>query len=162
MSSASPPIESPRRAASARLAARAWASPECARKTRVLSRAFGRCSSPLSERADAARHAAVPGDVWFDLIFGPSFLQVPFFVFFGLFAFRLYPARGALHPAPGAPPPRALAWLLARAGGSSGGLAVLEAIWRNWLFGVFYVVAELCVCTDPLFSHSLGAVLGGV
>jgi AAA family ATP:ADP antiporter len=64
---------------------------------------------------------------------------LPFFAFFALFAAVLYPARAALHPAADAPPPAAVALLL-RLGGR--GFASVEALWRRWLYAVYFVAAE--------------------
>ncbi len=58
----------------------------------------------------------------------------PFLVFFGLFALVLYPAKDALHPTE-------LADQLQAA--LPQGLGGLVAIFRNWTYAVFYVLAEL-------------------
>lgn len=58
----------------------------------------------------------------------------PFMLFFALFAFVFYPARDALHPTDAAD--RLQAFL-------PQGLMGLVAIFRNWTYAVFYVLAEL-------------------
>lgn len=58
----------------------------------------------------------------------------PFIAFFGLFAFVLYPARDVLHPTVLAD--QLQAFLPA-------GFSGLVAIFRNWTYSLFYVMAEL-------------------
>lgn len=59
---------------------------------------------------------------------------VPFIVFFGLFAFVMYPAREALMPTASAEAIRS--WLPAGWGGVS-------AAYLNWMYSIFYILAEL-------------------
>lgn len=61
-------------------------------------------------------------------------VTTPFLIFFALFALVLYPARDALHPTDAAD---ALQAALPE------GLAGFVAIFRNWTYAVFYVLAEL-------------------
>lgn len=61
-------------------------------------------------------------------------VTAPFLVFFGLFALVLYPNRDLLHPTAAAD---ALQAMLPE------GLMGLVAIFRNWTYAVFYVLAEL-------------------
>ena len=59
---------------------------------------------------------------------------IPFLVFFGIFAYFLYPNRDALHPNASAD---YLQSLLPQ------GLAGLVAVYRNWTFSLFYILSEL-------------------
>jgi AAA family ATP:ADP antiporter len=59
---------------------------------------------------------------------------LPFLIFFGLFATVLYPAKDALHPTDMADRLQAIL---------PDGLYGLVAIFRNWTYAVFYVLAEL-------------------
>lgn len=59
---------------------------------------------------------------------------VPFLVFFGLFAFFLYPNRDLLHPNASAD---YLQSILPQ------GLAGLVACYRNWTYSLFYILSEL-------------------
>lgn len=58
----------------------------------------------------------------------------PFLIFFALFALVLYPARDALHPTVAADKLQAML---------PDGLMGLVAIFRNWTYALFYVLAEL-------------------
>lgn len=58
----------------------------------------------------------------------------PFLIFFGIFAFVLYPAREALHPEASADALQAFL---------PAGFKGLVAIYRNWTFSLFYILAEL-------------------
>lgn len=58
----------------------------------------------------------------------------PFVVFFGLFAFVMYPARDALMPTASA---EALKAYL------PGGWVGLAAAYHNWMYSIFYILAEL-------------------
>lgn len=58
---------------------------------------------------------------------------IPFIVFFGSFAFVLYPARDLIHPTA----------LCERLAASAPRLAAPIAILRNWTYCLFYVMAEL-------------------
>ncbi len=57
-----------------------------------------------------------------------------FMVFFAVFAFMLYPMRDVLHPT------HAADWLQAHL---PTGLSGLVAIFRNWTYALFYIMAEL-------------------
>lgn len=59
---------------------------------------------------------------------------IPFLIFFGLFASVFYPARELLHPTTSADMLEALL---------PPGFKGLIAIYRNWTFAIFYVLAEL-------------------
>jgi AAA family ATP:ADP antiporter len=59
---------------------------------------------------------------------------VPFLVFFGLFAAVIYPLRDVLHPTHSAD------WLQSHL---PSGLMGFVAIYRNWSYGLFYVMSEL-------------------
>lgn len=59
---------------------------------------------------------------------------VPFLVFFGLFAFVLYPNREALHPNASADYLQSLLPV---------GLKGLISCYRNWTYSLFYILAEL-------------------
>ncbi|MFC2049325.1 NTP/NDP exchange transporter [Chlamydiota bacterium] len=61
-------------------------------------------------------------------------VTIPFLIFFALFATVLYPARDLLHPTEMAD--RLQAWL-------PEGLMGMVAIFRNWTYALFYVLAEL-------------------
>lgn len=58
----------------------------------------------------------------------------PFVIFFGLFAFFMYPAREALLPTESAEALRAYL---------PGGWSGLAAAYHNWMFSIFYILAEL-------------------
>lgn len=58
----------------------------------------------------------------------------PFIAFFGLFAFVLYPAKDVLHPTVLADQLQAFL---------PEGLSGLVAIFRNWTYSLFYIMAEL-------------------
>lgn len=59
---------------------------------------------------------------------------IPFLIFFGVFAYFLYPNRDALHPNASAD---YLQSLLPQ------GLAGFVAVYRNWTFSLFYILSEL-------------------
>lgn len=59
---------------------------------------------------------------------------IPFLIFFGVFAFILYPNREALHPNASADYLQSLL---------PTGLAGLIACYRNWTYSVFYILSEL-------------------
>lgn len=59
---------------------------------------------------------------------------VPFLVFFGLFAYILYPNREALHPNASADYLQSILPL---------GLNGLVAVYRNWTYSLFYILSEL-------------------
>lgn len=59
---------------------------------------------------------------------------IPFIIFFGLFAFVMYPARESLLPTASA---EALKAYL------PGGWSGLAAAYHNWMFSIFYILAEL-------------------
>lgn len=59
---------------------------------------------------------------------------VPFLVFFGVFAFFLYPNRDALHPNASADHLQSLL---------PAGLNGLVACYRNWTYSLFYILSEL-------------------
>lgn len=59
---------------------------------------------------------------------------VPFLVFFGLFAYILYPNRDALHPNASADYLQSILPL---------GLNGLVAVYRNWTYSLFYILSEL-------------------
>ena len=59
---------------------------------------------------------------------------LPFVIFFGLFAFVFYPARDALIPHASAEALRAMLPV---------GWAGLAAAYRDWMFSIFYILAEL-------------------
>lgn len=59
---------------------------------------------------------------------------LPFIVFFGLFAFVMYPARQALMPVESVEALRA--WL-------PGGWGGVAAAYQNWMYSIFYILAEL-------------------
>ncbi len=61
-------------------------------------------------------------------------VTAPFLVFFGLFATVLYPARDLLHPTVAADSLQAIL---------PEGLMGLVALFRNWTYALFYVLAEL-------------------
>lgn len=61
-------------------------------------------------------------------------VTVPFLVFFALFAIVLYPSRDLLHPTDAADRLQAML---------PQGLMGMVAIFRNWTYAVFYVLAEL-------------------
>ncbi len=67
---------------------------------------------------------------------------LPFVVFFGLFAFVMYPARESLLPTASA---EALKAYL------PGGWSGLAAAYHNWMYSVFYILAELW---EVLYFHS--------
>lgn len=58
----------------------------------------------------------------------------PFIIFFGLFAFVMYPAREALLPTESAEALRAYL---------PGGWIGLAAAYHNWMYSIFYILAEL-------------------
>ena len=80
----------------------------------ALSSGLQRLDEPPPAAADAAATAGgcPPRRRWLDgsraLYYATA---LPFFAFFAFFAAVLYPARDAIHPPPGAPPP----WLLGAA-----------------------------------------------
>jgi ATP:ADP antiporter, AAA family len=59
---------------------------------------------------------------------------IPFILFFGLFAFVMYPAREALLPTESAEALRAYL---------PGGWSGLAAAYHNWMYSIFYILAEL-------------------
>jgi len=59
---------------------------------------------------------------------------LPFVIFFGLFAFVMYPAREALLPTQSAEAFRAYL---------PGGWSALAAVYHNWMYSIFYILAEL-------------------
>lgn len=59
---------------------------------------------------------------------------IPFLVFFGVFAYFLYPNRDALHPNASADYLQSILPL---------GLNGLVAVYRNWTYSVFYILSEL-------------------
>ena len=59
---------------------------------------------------------------------------IPFLVFFGVFAYVLYPNREALHPNASADYLQSVLPL---------GLNGLVAVYRNWTYSVFYILSEL-------------------
>jgi AAA family ATP:ADP antiporter len=59
---------------------------------------------------------------------------IPFLVFFGLFAYILYPNRDALHPNASADYLQSVLPL---------GLNGLVAVYRNWTYSLFYILSEL-------------------
>lgn len=59
---------------------------------------------------------------------------IPFLVFFGLFAYVLYPNRDALHPNASADYLQSVLPL---------GLNGLVAVYRNWTYSLFYILSEL-------------------
>lgn len=59
---------------------------------------------------------------------------LPFIIFFGLFAFAMYPAREALMPHASAEALRAYL---------PGGWSGLAAAYENWMYSIFYILAEL-------------------
>jgi AAA family ATP:ADP antiporter len=59
---------------------------------------------------------------------------LPFIIFFGLFAFVLYPVREALMPTASAEALRAYL---------PGGWGGLAAAYHNWMYSIFYILAEL-------------------
>lgn len=59
---------------------------------------------------------------------------LPFVIFFGLFAFVMYPAREALLPTESAEALRAYL---------PGGWSGLAAAYHNWMYSIFYILAEL-------------------
>lgn len=59
---------------------------------------------------------------------------IPFIIFFGLFGFLMYPAREALMPEHSANALRAYL---------PGGWGGLAAAYQNWMYSVFYILAEL-------------------
>ncbi len=59
---------------------------------------------------------------------------LPFVIFFGLFAFVMYPARDALLPTESANALRAYL---------PGGWIGLAAAYHNWMYSIFYILAEL-------------------
>lgn len=59
---------------------------------------------------------------------------LPFIIFFGLFAFVMYPAREALLPTESANALRAYL---------PGGWIGLAAAYHNWMYSIFYILAEL-------------------
>lgn len=59
---------------------------------------------------------------------------IPFIIFFGLFAFVMYPAREALLPTASADALRAYL---------PGGWVGLAAAYHNWMYSLFYILAEL-------------------
>ncbi|CUI15907.1 ADP,ATP carrier protein 1 [Candidatus Protochlamydia naegleriophila] len=59
---------------------------------------------------------------------------LPFIIFFGLFAFVMYPAREALMPQASAEALRAYL---------PGGWSGLAAAYENWMYSIFYILAEL-------------------
>jgi AAA family ATP:ADP antiporter len=59
---------------------------------------------------------------------------IPFIIFFGLFAFVMYPARDALLPTESAEALRAYL---------PGGWTGLAAAYHNWMYSLFYILAEL-------------------
>lgn len=59
---------------------------------------------------------------------------VPFMVFFGLFAYVLYPMRHHIHPSASAE------WLTAALPER---LAVIGSLYQNWSYALFYILAEL-------------------
>ena len=61
-------------------------------------------------------------------------IMIPFIIFFFLFATVLYPLRESLHPTTSAD------WLQAHL---PAGLNGLIAVFRDWTFSLFYVMAEL-------------------
>lgn len=59
---------------------------------------------------------------------------IPFIIFFGLFAFVMYPLRDALMPTASADALRAYL---------PGGWSGLAAAYQNWMYSIFYILAEL-------------------
>jgi ATP:ADP antiporter, AAA family len=59
---------------------------------------------------------------------------LPFIIFFGLFAFVMYPAREALLPTASAEALRAYL---------PGGWSGLASAYHNWMYSIFYILAEL-------------------
>lgn len=59
---------------------------------------------------------------------------IPFIIFFGLFAFLMYPLREALMPTASAEAMRAYL---------PGGWSGLAAAYQNWMYSIFYILAEL-------------------
>lgn len=59
---------------------------------------------------------------------------LPFIIFFGLFAFVMYPARESLLPTASAEALRAYL---------PGGWSGLAAAYHNWMYSIFYILAEL-------------------
>jgi len=59
---------------------------------------------------------------------------IPFIVFFGLFAFVMYPLRDSLMPTASADALRAYL---------PGGWSGLAAAYQNWMYSIFYILAEL-------------------
>jgi ATP:ADP antiporter, AAA family len=59
---------------------------------------------------------------------------IPFIIFFGLFAFVMYPARESLLPSESANALRAYL---------PGGWSGLAAAYHNWMYSIFYILAEL-------------------
>ena len=63
-------------------------------------------------------------------------MLLPFIAFFALFGLVIYPLRDVLHPSASAD------WLAAFLPNSAASKGVV-AIYRNWTFGLFYILAEL-------------------
>jgi AAA family ATP:ADP antiporter len=63
---------------------------------------------------------------------------IPFFVFFGIFDFLIYPHAAMLHPSL-----NTVQKLLGVVPGSSGGLTIFANILSNWTSALFYILAEI-------------------